>query len=639
MTRHIDYDIDPVAGTLRFREPILSRDQALNPVFIVVDYETEGGSRKLAAGGRAAITLGGIDAGASILRDQSQGSALVAGFDAKARIGKQMVVRMEAATGGRDGIRDGQAYLAEVEHHGGGVDMLAYVHRQDRSFGVGQQNLGEAGTQKIGFDGRLRLGSRLSVTGTAWLQDNLEDVGRRVAGEARVEYRRADNGMIFAGAQFASDRTISGGNRDSRLLTLGGTQSFFDNRLEIKAQAQIAPGGDDASVDFPARQQIGASWRLNKSVRLLAEHEIASGQTYDAQTTRVGFDLAPWAGARLLTTLNQGAIGENGTRTFARYGLNQSLPIGKRWTIDATIDSSSTLRGRIPQEDVLNQYQPVSAGGVLSRNGEDGLDGDFVATTLGATYRASLWSWNGRAEYRSSNRETRWGLTTNLLRSLGSGNTFASSVHYDRSRGQNGAVVSSAAAEVALALRPLDSRWSVLERLETRNDRADAGAIGSNALALPVFADGVQTTLRVVNNLAVNYRTGSEGAGHGFEASLYHGAKYVRGRYADETLDGFIDVVGLEARKDIGHSFDIGANVSVQHSWTSGTAAFSAGPSFGVSPGKNVWLTAGYNVTGFRDRDFEDARWTRKGPFVTARLKLDQIFLGRAGRALGEKAR
>jgi hypothetical protein len=160
-----------------------------------------------------------------------------------------------------------------------------------------------------------------------------------------------------------------------------------------------------------------------------------------------------------------------------------------------------------------------------------------------------------------------------------------------------------------------------------------------DAKVLPVFADGLQTTLRVVNNLAVNYRTGSEGAGHGLEASLYHGAKYVRGRYADETLDGFIDVIGLEARKDIGQSFDIGANVSVQHSWSSGTAAFSAGPSFGVSPGKNVWLTAGYNVTGFRDRDFEDARWTRKGPFVTARLKLDQIFLGRAGRALGEKVR
>ena len=39
MTRHIDYDIDADLGTVRFREPVLSRDPSLNPVFIVVDYE------------------------------------------------------------------------------------------------------------------------------------------------------------------------------------------------------------------------------------------------------------------------------------------------------------------------------------------------------------------------------------------------------------------------------------------------------------------------------------------------------------------------------------------------------------------------------------------------------------------------
>lgn len=54
----------------------------------------------------------------------------------------------------------------------------------------------------------------------------------------------------------------------------------------------------------------------------------------------------------------------------------------------------------------------------------------------------------------------------------------------------------------------------------------------------------------------------------------------------------------------------------------------------GVSPAGNIWLTTGYNVSGFRDHDFEDARWTRKGPYVTLRVKLDQQFLGRAARML-----
>ncbi len=148
-----------------------------------------------------------------------------------------------------------------------------------------------------------------------------------------------------------------------------------------------------------------------------------------------------------------------------------------------------------------------------------------------------------------------------------------------------------------------------------------------NALAVPTFAQGSNTTFRAINNIAVNYRTGSEGAGHGFEASLYYGAKYVRGRYADERVDGFLDVVGLEVRKDVTAHLDIGGNASVQHSWSNGAAQLSLGASVGVSPGKNLWFTAGYNVTGYRDRDFEESRWTRQGPYVTARLKFDQLSL------------
>ena len=59
-TRYIDYDIDPLAGTIRFRRPILSRDPDFNPVFIVVDYETEGfAEQRLNAGGRASARLEG----------------------------------------------------------------------------------------------------------------------------------------------------------------------------------------------------------------------------------------------------------------------------------------------------------------------------------------------------------------------------------------------------------------------------------------------------------------------------------------------------------------------------------------------------------------------------------------------------
>ncbi|MEI9849930.1 MAG: hypothetical protein WDN24_02525 [Sphingomonas sp.] len=630
LTRHIDYDIDPGAGTIRFREPILSRDADLNPVFIVADYETEGDGRKLAAGGRAAVTLGRAELGASLIRDETNGTATVAAVDLRARVSETTEIRAEAATGGRKGLDKGRAALAEIEHHGSRADLLAYVRQQDRDFGLGQQNFGEAGTRKIGADGRIRFGERWSLVASAWHQQDLDGPARRVAGEARLEYQRAA-GTLYAGTQFASDRGIGGARRESLLLTLGGTQKLFANRLELTGETQLPLGGKDDSVDFPARQRVTAGWRFSEAVRLIAGYEIARGEAFKAQTARIGFDLAPWSGARLMTTLNQGGIGENGSRTYAQYGLSQSLPVGKRWTIDATLDSSRTFAGSIPAGDRVNSYHPVAAGGFL---GSDGIDGDFVAATLGATYRGDLWSWNGRGEYRTGPREERLGLTSNLLRSLGNGSTLASSIRAYRLRDGGGAVATSIRADLALALRPLDSRWSLLDRFQIRSESAGAGTGFGNALGVPVLASDTRTTFRAVNNLAVNYRTGGEGAGHGFEASLYYGAKYVRGRYADEKFEGFIDVVGVELRKDIHPRFDLGATASVQHSWSSGAASFAFGPTAGFSPAKDVWLSAGYNLAGYRDRDFEDARWTRQGPFVTMRVKFDQESLGEMVRPL-----
>ena len=47
-----------------------------------------------------------------------------------------------------------------------------------------------------------------------------------------------------------------------------------------------------------------------------------------------------------------------------------------------------------------------------------------------------------------------------------------------------------------------------------------------------------------------------------------------------------------------------------------------------------MWISAGYNIAGYRERDFEADRYTRQGPYVTMRLKFDQRTLGGATRAL-----
>jgi uncharacterized repeat protein (TIGR01451 family) len=637
LTRHIDYDIDTAMGTIRFKEPVLSRDGALNPVFIVVDYETYGQGKKLTAGGRATASLleGRVEVGASAIRDQSvgDGKGTLIAADIRAKATRDTEVRAEIATGGRYGLKEGQAWLAEVEHHGKALDFLAYARQQDIGFGLGQQNLIEAGTRKLGIDGSWRATEKITVTGSLWHEQQLDGPGNRTAGETRIEYRRA-SGTVFVGGQFALDRGIDGKDRNSKLLTLGGTQALFGGKVSLSGQTQFAPGGQNDSVDFPIRHQITASWRLRDGIRLIGGYEIAKGEDFTSRTARFGFDVAPWAGAKLTSTLNQQAVGENGQRTFAQYGLSQSLPIGQSWTIDATIDASSTIKGKVPAGGAVGAFRTTTSGtGFI---GQDS-DGDFTAITLGATYRADRWSWTSRVEHRDSDKDRRWNITSNVLRSLGEGKTLAAGFEFSRvgnkAAGESGAA-SFLSADVALALRPLDSRWSVLERLELRKERAGAGVTAGNVLGVSASTGGFQSTLRAINNLAVNYRSGAEGDGHGFEATIYYGSKWVRGSFGEDDYTGYIDVIGFDLRKDLGRKFDIGFQGSMQHAWSQHTKAFSFGPSAGFSPGGNVWLSAGYNVSGYRDRDFEDDHYTRAGPYITMRLKFDQLSLGRAGRAL-----
>ena len=193
-----------------------------------------------------------------------------------------------------------------------------------------------------------------------------------------------------------------------------------------------------------------------------------------------------------MSTLNQQAIGENGERTFAQYGLSQSLPLGKRWTVDATLDASSTISGKIPAGAVVNAV-PAGRFGRIGR------------PTSTARRQASNWRLHrgdagrrptapiaGRGTVASNiatpTDDTRWGLTTNLLRSLGEGKTLASSIRAYRIDGHDPARSRTyASADLALALRPLDSRWSLLERFELRHESADAGFSARNALGVPAY--------------------------------------------------------------------------------------------------------------------------------------------------------
>jgi uncharacterized repeat protein (TIGR01451 family) len=647
LTRHIDYDIDYVAGTLRFRSPILSRSSGFDPQFIVIDYEVDGiGQRVLNAGGRATWNTADkkLQVGASVIHDESDTAKTnVGGVDVRYQPNSSTEIRAELAMS-RATAKSGTtlpvtgnrtAWLVEAEHHGTKYDLLAYARQQEGGFGVGQLGASENGTRKFGFDGRLRLSEQLSLIGSAWQESYLTTNARRQAGRAGIEYR-GKTMDLRAGLILANDRLDNGTEAGSTIAQLGATKRMFDNRLEVDGQAEFALG-KSASIDFPAKHRLGARFAITPEVAVVGSYEIARGDSIKADTARIGFDVRPWAGARIVAAANRQTIGEYGPRSFADYGLAQSLPLGKRWTVDFTLDGSKTLGGIDPNR-VLNPAQPVATGGLVGTDGT--LTEDFTAVTAGATYRGDRWSWTGRGEYRAGDRATRYGVITSALRQLGEGQAIGGTFSWFRAAEKAGTTTETTALALSWAHRPDDSRIAFLEKLELRSDilrNAIQGVPGPIGGA-PLLVSGDATSRRIVNSFSLNWSPVAKSEGRYLgrsEIALFWGSRYVFDRVGADDISGWSNLVGLDARWDLSQTLDIGLSGTVRESAGGKAISYSGGPAIGISPFKGGYIQVGYNVLGFHDNDYADARYTRKGPFVTLRFKFDQTTL--QGMGLGSR--
>lgn len=632
LVRFIDYDIDLLSGTITFAEPVLSRDPALNPQFVVIDYETDGaGGGEWNAGLRGTWTSddGRIRIGASALTDKGDAARTDLGaVDVRVRLGSSTELRAEAAVS-RSAGESASALSAEVEHHTGAVDLLAYARQIDEGFGVGQQNLAERGRRKFGADARVALSEKWSLVGSAWHDESLIDEASRDALELRAAWRSATTDAHL-GIAHLSDTLAEGTERTSTVLEGGATQRLFDNKLELSASSSLALSDTD-SIDLPSRYRVGARYAITPEIRAVGTYEIAEGDAIDARTFQAGIELTPWRGSKVLTTLGAQSLGADARRTFASVAFGQSLRVTDALTLDATLDGSRTLAGGISPFDTVNPHHPVSSGGHLGQDGS--LGEDFTAATLGAAWQQGRWSARARGEYRDGELANRKGFTFAAIRQLGEGSVVGSGLRWTRASGNGTASSEIMDATLSLAHRPAGSAFSFLSKLEYRSDEvhgAVAGApgpIGSTALTV----DGDARSRRMVGSVSANWSPRTDGGRERGEVGLFVGLRHNLDRLEGFELADTTLLAGADVRLPIGERIEIGGRASVRTSLGGGSTSFAIGPEIGFVPAENMLLSVGYNLIGFRDPDFGAARSTERGLFAAIKMKFDEKsfdFLG-----------
>ena len=637
LTRFIDYDIDLLSGTITFKQPILSRDFDLNPQFVVVSYEIDelqGG--ELNAGLRADWTnkAGTVRVGATAITDRGDDARTnIGAVDLRAQVGKNTEVRAELALSRTEG-NTSNGWLVEAQHQGRTLDLLAYARSLDSDFGVGQQNGVERGRRKFGADARVRLNDRFSVLGSVWQDDSLTDTSRRRAALAELGYRGDDTDLRLGLSHF-NDRLADGTRNNSTVLEGGVTQRLLDNKLELGATTSIALD-DTQSVDLPSRHRLSARYSLTNNVKLVGLYEIAEGDNIDTRTVSGGIEVTPWVGGRVVSSLAKQRIDEAGDRTYAAFGLAQSVQVSPTLTLDATVDGTRTLGATPPLSDIINPLQPVANSGQIGFNNTQ--FEDFTALTLGAAYRKDRWSATARGEYRLGEFADRMGFTFGAIRQLGEGQVLGTGFTWTKADASGGATTEIFDAALALAYRPDESEFAFLSKIEYRSDAVTNAVAGEESPAgrTALLVDGDAKARRLIASVSTNFSPrGRDEQDNGVETitrrdeyDLFLGLRHNFDRFEGFDIGTTSALVGADARVGIGEHFELGARATVRANLDDNVTSFAFGPMIGVVPTDGVLLTLGYNISGFRDPDFSAARTTDKGIYAAVRLKLDADSFG-----------
>jgi hypothetical protein len=83
--------------------------------------------------------------------------------------------------------------------------------------------------------------------------------------------------------------------------------------------------------------------------------------------------------------------------------------------------------------------------------------------------------------------------------------------------------------------------------------------------------------------------------------------------------------------------WDVGFVSSALFGDSTASRQYGVGLEVGYLLATNLWVSAGYNFSGYRDADLAGADYTTKGPYVRLRYKFDEALLESVAPAIERK--
>jgi uncharacterized repeat protein (TIGR01451 family) len=612
LSRFVDYEIEPLTGRILLKAPLASLDENLNPISLRVTYEVDqGGNEFWVAGADAQLKIGkNLEVGAAVVEDRNPLDRFrMLGLNAVAKLADKTFLIAEIAQTNRDKSAQGAAVVGaaaskgvakrvELKHSSADAEANLYVAHSEIGFDNPTASLSK-GRAEAGGKLSYRLNEITRVRGELLVTEDLQSKAKRDGVLLAIERNLSKSIRFEAGVRHARDTQAPALPGNSGTSGQAVKQEVTTVRARLTGEVPGVKGATmygEAEVDVQDADRrilaLGGDYALPNKGRIYARHEFMSSITGPYGLNNQQRQNATVIG---LTTdyMKDGNL-------FSEYRVRDAISGGDAEAA-LGLRNTWTLREGVKLQTGFERVHALAGTG----------NAESTALTGGLEYLASeRWKASTRLELRDGKTQDSLLSTIAIASKLNRDwtllgrNTYSLAKNKGASTGEN----EQERMQVGLAYRDTDTDlWNALGRIEYRTESDTTQKDFTLKRTVEMFS------------LHANWQPRKP-----FTFSARYAAKRANEQSNGLSTKNTAHLIIARALWDIAPRWDVGVNASTMLGNGARSKQYGLGVELGFMVMENLWLSAGYNWFGYRDKDLTGSDYTNKGAYLRLRYKFDE---------------
>ncbi|MBF7687390.1 DUF11 domain-containing protein [Acinetobacter sp. EC24] len=614
LTRFTDYEVDSFSNSIYLKDPVSSVDADLNPIYLRITVESDQGGEKYVVGGVSGsmkvtkqVKVGGsyVKSDNPLTQDQlasvntvvkfaNDKGKLITEFARSENIYSDLTSTTDMkAQPDASGKLSGNAARVELNYAYKDLDTKVYRNQADSGFYNTAAPI-TAGRKESGVKTRVQLNNiGLAKLEAIRTEDQTNGINQGVS--ASIE--RAINRMIAIelGLKYY-DKSIIQSTSNTSITPYHGTT------VRTKLTSQLPWQGSNVFAEYEqdiieANRRVfalGGNYQINSKLRAYGRHEILSslGSTYDLNSSD----------RKNVTVFGLDSKYNNNGTAFSEYRVRDGVSAREA-------EAAMGLRNRWEIEKGF--YANTSFEKTKALVSTTSNSSESTAASLGLEYlKNPNWKAVGRVEGRLTDQANTFLNTLGIAYKYSEDVTLLAKniVSQSNSKSKSSGDRLIDRFQLGLAYRDNErNRFDALSKVEYRYDHNQTDLTNPYLKQVYIFSHHV------------NYHPVKD-----WTVSGQYAVKSVNTTFSNVESSGITHMLSARTMYDINDRWDAGVHAGALWSNVTSGQRILLGAEVGYLVAANLWVSGGYNFSGYKDDDLVESDTTLQGAYLRFRFKFDE---------------